>query len=164
MLNVTLQCVAVHFLGKNRWKKMKRDNALEWIIVFLRPIQLYTEEPKKKIMESGFFFHISPMPHYILNPPAATGLLFVLDCPQNAALSENRRPQPFYHLLPIEMGQKWFHSVTLLNHTACKERLHVWIEPFSLKMPGPISQNGIFYSNDASSPKISWFQISFKSV
>ncbi len=33
-----------------------------------------------------------------------------------------------------------------------------------LKMPGPISQNGIFYSNDASSPKISWFQISFKSV
>ncbi len=24
-----------------------------------------------------------------------------------------------------------------------------------LKMPGPISQNGIFYSNDASSPKIS---------
>ncbi len=33
-----------------------------------------------------------------------------------------------------------------------------------LKMPGPISQNGNFYSNDASSPKISWFQISFKSV
>ena len=31
-------------------------------------------------------------------------------------------------------------------------------------MPGPISQNGNFYSNDASSPKISWFQISFKSV
>ncbi len=33
-----------------------------------------------------------------------------------------------------------------------------------LKMPGPISQNGNFYSNDASLPKISWFQISFKSV
>ncbi len=33
-----------------------------------------------------------------------------------------------------------------------------------LKMPGPISQNGNFYSNDASSPKVSWFQISFKSV
>ncbi len=33
-----------------------------------------------------------------------------------------------------------------------------------LKMPGPISQNGIFLSNDASSPKISWFQISFKLV
>ncbi len=31
-------------------------------------------------------------------------------------------------------------------------------------MPGPISQNGNFYSNDASSPKIFWFQISFKSV
>ncbi len=31
-------------------------------------------------------------------------------------------------------------------------------------MPGPISQNENFYSNDASSPKISWFQISFKSV
>ncbi len=31
-------------------------------------------------------------------------------------------------------------------------------------MPGPISQNGNFYSNDASSPKISWFKISFKSV
>ncbi len=31
-------------------------------------------------------------------------------------------------------------------------------------MPGPISQNGNFYSNDTSSPKISWFQISFKSV
>ncbi len=34
----------------------------------------------------------------------------------------------------------------------------------NLKMPGPISQNGNFYSTDASSPKISWFQISFKSV
>ncbi len=33
-----------------------------------------------------------------------------------------------------------------------------------LKMHGPISQNGNFYSNDESSPKISWFQISFKSV
>ncbi len=31
-------------------------------------------------------------------------------------------------------------------------------------MPGPISQNGIFSLNDASSPKIFWFQISFKSV
>ncbi len=31
-------------------------------------------------------------------------------------------------------------------------------------MPGPISQNGHFYSNDASSPKIYGFQISFKSV
>ncbi len=34
----------------------------------------------------------------------------------------------------------------------------------TLKMPGPISQDGNVYSNDASSPKISWFQISFKSV
>ncbi len=33
-----------------------------------------------------------------------------------------------------------------------------------LKMPGPISQNGNFYSNDAPSPKISWVQISLKSV
>ncbi len=31
-------------------------------------------------------------------------------------------------------------------------------------MPGPISQNGNSYSNDASSPKVSWFQISFQSV
>ncbi len=31
-------------------------------------------------------------------------------------------------------------------------------------MPGPISQNENSYSNDASSPKISWFQISFKLV
>ncbi len=31
-------------------------------------------------------------------------------------------------------------------------------------MPGPISENENFYSNDASSPKISQFQISFKSV
>ncbi len=31
-------------------------------------------------------------------------------------------------------------------------------------MPGPISQNGKFYSNDSSSPKISWFQISFKLI
>ncbi len=31
-------------------------------------------------------------------------------------------------------------------------------------MPGPISQNGNFYSNDASSPKIYWFQMLFKSV
>ncbi len=35
---------------------------------------------------------------------------------------------------------------------------------YLLKVPGPIFQNGNFYSNDASSPKISWFQISFKSV
>ncbi len=33
-----------------------------------------------------------------------------------------------------------------------------------LKMPGPISQNGNFYSNDASSPKITWFQKLLKSV
>ncbi len=33
-----------------------------------------------------------------------------------------------------------------------------------LKVPGLISQNGIFYSNDASSPKKSWLQISVKSV
>ena len=31
-------------------------------------------------------------------------------------------------------------------------------------MPGPISQNGDLYSNDASSYKKSWFQISVKSV
>ncbi len=31
-------------------------------------------------------------------------------------------------------------------------------------MPGLIFQKGNFYSNDASSPKISWFQILFKSV
>ncbi len=33
-----------------------------------------------------------------------------------------------------------------------------------LKVPGLISQNGDFYSNDASAPKKSWFQISVKSV
>ena len=33
-----------------------------------------------------------------------------------------------------------------------------------LEVPGPISQNGNFYLNDASSPKKSWLQISFKSV
>ncbi len=33
-----------------------------------------------------------------------------------------------------------------------------------LKVPGPISQNGDTYSNDASSPKKSWFQIPFQSV
>ncbi len=37
-------------------------------------------------------------------------------------------------------------------------------DPFPLKVLGPISQNENFYSNDASSPKKSWFQISFKSV
>ncbi len=31
-----------------------------------------------------------------------------------------------------------------------------------LKVHGPISQNGDFYSNDAFSPKKSWFQISVK--
>ena len=31
-------------------------------------------------------------------------------------------------------------------------------------MPGPFSQNGDIYSNDASSPKKSWFQIPVKSV
>ncbi len=35
---------------------------------------------------------------------------------------------------------------------------------YTLKVPGPISQNGDNYSNDASSPKKSWFQISVKSV
>ena len=33
-----------------------------------------------------------------------------------------------------------------------------------LKVPGPISQNGDIYSNDALSPKKSWFQISVKAV
>ena len=33
-----------------------------------------------------------------------------------------------------------------------------------LKVPGPISQNGDFYSNDASPPNKSWFQIWLKSV
>ncbi len=33
-----------------------------------------------------------------------------------------------------------------------------------LNVPGPISQNGDIYSNDASSPKRSLFQISVKSV
>ncbi len=32
------------------------------------------------------------------------------------------------------------------------------------KVPGPISQNGNFSSNDVSSPKVSWFQILFKLV
>ncbi len=35
---------------------------------------------------------------------------------------------------------------------------------YVLKVPGPISQNGEFYSNDAPSPKKSWFKLSFKSV
>ncbi len=34
----------------------------------------------------------------------------------------------------------------------------------NLIVSGPISQNGDIYSNDASSPKKSWFQISVKSV
>ena len=44
------------------------------------------------------------------------------------------------------------------NYTCVK---HGWL---SLKVPGPISQNGDIYSNDASLPKKSWFQISVKSV
>ncbi len=35
-----------------------------------------------------------------------------------------------------------------------------WIWHSSLKLLGLISQNGEFYSKDASSPKKSWFQIS----
>ncbi len=34
----------------------------------------------------------------------------------------------------------------------------------TLKVPGPISKNGDFDSNDASLPNKSWFQISVKSV
>ena len=34
----------------------------------------------------------------------------------------------------------------------------------NLKVHGPISQNGVFYSNDATSPKKSWFQISIQSI
>ncbi len=48
-----------------------------------------------------------------------------------------------------------------------KEAFHdsnITFSMLSWKVLGPISQNGNFYSNDASSPKISWFQISFKSV
>ena len=33
-----------------------------------------------------------------------------------------------------------------------------------LKVPGPISEDEFIYSNDTSSPKISWFQISAKLV
>ncbi len=38
------------------------------------------------------------------------------------------------------------------------------MHPQGLKGNGPISQNVDFYSNDESSPKKSWFQISVKSV
>ena len=51
--------------------------------------------------------------------------------------------------------KKWVYNdcVNISQHISC-----------ALKVPGPISQNGNFYSNDASSPKKSWFQISVKSV
>ena len=45
-----------------------------------------------------------------------------------------------------------------------KGKVSIRIRSSQLKVPGPISQNGVFYSNDASSPKKYWFQISVKSV
>ncbi len=50
------------------------------------------------------------------------------------------------------------------NYESAGSRDQWFISLYFLKMLGPISQNGNFYSDDASSPKISWFQISFKSV
>ncbi len=45
------------------------------------------------------------------------------------------------------------------------ELQNIWRKKsYYLKVPGAISQNGDFYSNDASPPKKSWFQISVKSV
>ena len=49
----------------------------------------------------------------------------------------------------------------------CNRRLHAprtFCTQSSHSCPGPISQNEDFYSNDASSAKKSWFQISVKSV
>ncbi len=55
--------------------------------------------------------------------------------------------------LPLVWENVWLHSGSR------KVPLNI-----QLKVSGPISQNGNFYSNDASSPKKSWFQISVKSV
>ncbi len=57
---------------------------------------------------------------------------------------------------------KWQPAVTLGNLSDWKWFKKIIVQ--TLKVPGPISQNGNFYSNDASSPKKSWFQIAGKSV
>ncbi len=49
--------------------------------------------------------------------------------------------------------KSYLHKMKLLQH-----------KTGYLKVPDPISQNKNFYSNDASSPKKSWFQISVQSV
>ena len=41
---------------------------------------------------------------------------------------------------------------------------HLVLVGRTLKVPGPISQNGNLYSNDASSPKKSWYQMSVKLI
>ena len=56
------------------------------------------------------------------------------------------------------------------NNDMKSQNFTCWIISFTegkkylLKVPGPISQNGDFYSMDASPPKKSWFEISVKSV
>ncbi len=50
------------------------------------------------------------------------------------------------------------------NKTCTSFDYQVTILKALLKVPGPISQNGVFYSNDVLPPKKSWFQISVKSV
>ncbi len=62
-----------------------------------------------------------------------------------------------YFQYELHILNKIIASVTFLS-------IYVDVDIKLLKMPGLISQNGNFYSNDASSPKISWFQISLKSL
>ncbi len=50
------------------------------------------------------------------------------------------------------------------KNAKCKQHSNVPMYKGVLKVHGPISQNGDIYSNDASSPKRSWFQISVRSV
>ena len=59
----------------------------------------------------------------------------------------------------VESDWFWTNGLNVSRKHSMKK-----IAQLPLKVPGPISQNEDFYSNDASSPKKSWFQISVKSV
>ena len=56
----------------------------------------------------------------------------------------------------------WGSHESLTLYRTLKIPSRFYQEP--LKIHGPICQNGVFYTNDASSSKKSWFQFSVKSV
>ncbi len=64
------------------------------------------------------------------------------------------------------MSEKIYCHASCVHTFAVKQLTCVCghVKEEGLKVPDPISQNGDIYSNDALSPKKSWFQVSAKLV